>query len=132
MVEFALSLPSRFKVRHGTTKFLMRTSLAQHLPAGMATAEKRGFLPPLAARFAGPWGAQAGGMLAEACDGFGIERRPVMAMLDEHRAGRRDHAQRLWLVCQLALFLRNSRSTLSLREHAAVSDPTGNGGGTPP
>jgi asparagine synthase (glutamine-hydrolysing) len=111
MTEFALSLPPRFKVRHGTTKYLMRRSLAEYLPREISNASKKGFLPPLAAQFAGQWGADARGMLAGACDSFGIDRRPVMALLDEHRTLRRDHSNRLWLICQLALFLRNSRSS---------------------
>jgi asparagine synthase (glutamine-hydrolysing) len=113
MVEFALSLPPQFKVRHGTTKHLMRRSLADYLPGQIAHAPKKGFLPPLAARFAGPWGAEQAGMMENACDSFGIDRSRIRAMSEEHRAGRRDQSQRLWLIHQLGLFLRNQGNNTS-------------------
>ncbi len=117
MVEFALSLPPQFKVRHGTTKHIMRRSLADYLPGQVAHAPKKGFLPPLAAQFAGPWGADQIGMMANACDSFGIDRGRIRAMSNEHRAGHRDHSQRLWLIHQLGLFLRNkANSTLNQHE----------------
>jgi asparagine synthase (glutamine-hydrolysing) len=107
MVEFALSLPPLFKVHRGTTKILMRRSLADYLPAQIANAPKKGFLPPLAAQFAGSWGAGQTALMTNACDCFGIDRDRLLAMLNEHRAGRCDHSQRLWLIHQLGLFIRN-------------------------
>jgi asparagine synthase (glutamine-hydrolysing) len=107
MVEFALSLPPQLKVHRGTTKFLMRNSLADYLPRQVVQAPKKGFLPPLAAQFAGSWGTDQTTLLTSACDSIGIDRHRIPALLNEHRSGRRDHSQRLWLIHQLGLFLRN-------------------------
>lgn len=109
MVAFALSLPPQFKMRRNTTKYLMRSSLAETLPSRVAYAEKMGFLHPLAAQFAGNWGAGLTRMLADACDSLGIDRENILTLLEEHRSLRADHASRLWLIFQLALFLENSR-----------------------
>ena len=111
LMEFALKLPSRYKLRLGTGKYLMRRSLADQLPAEVVNAGKRGFTPPLAAEFAGEWGAEAGSLLTTACDSFGLDRVIAGRMLKEHRAGQRDHSRKLWLICQLALFQQNSRLT---------------------
>jgi len=119
MLEFALSLPPQYKVQHGNTKFLMRRSLADYLPPQVAHADKRGFLPPLAAQFAGPWGLEQTDMLTGACDSFGIDRKRILAMADEHRAGRRDHSQRLWLIHQLGLFLRNQQNSSVIHAESA-------------
>lgn len=107
MLEFGLSLPPHFKLRHGTTKYIMRRSLEDHVPKTL-TAGKKGFLPPLAAFFADREDSRTSAMLTDACDGFGLERRPVLTMLDEHRQMQRDHSDRLWLIYQLALFRRKT------------------------
>ena len=109
MMDFAFSLPPQYKVRHGTTKYLMRTSLSAVLSSQVAYAGKKGFLHPLADQFAGVWGAGLAGTLADACNSFGLDRHKILGMLKEHRARRSDNASQLWLILQLALFLQNSR-----------------------
>ena len=113
MVEFALSLPVHFKVRNGRTKYLMRRSLAQQLPRKISAAAKKGFLPPLAGLFSGLQGEQLTAPFPVTCDRFGLDRERVEALLAEHRSGRRDHSQKLWLVCQLGFFLANQDKVLS-------------------
>lgn len=47
LVEFVFSLPSRFKIRQGWTKWLLRTSMNEKLPASIAwRKDKVGFEPP--------------------------------------------------------------------------------------
>jgi asparagine synthase (glutamine-hydrolysing) len=47
LVEFLFSLPSRFKIRNGWTKWLLRHSLKDKLPASIAwRKDKTGFEPP--------------------------------------------------------------------------------------
>ncbi len=47
LVEFVFSLPSRFKIRQGWTKWLLRTSMHEKLPASIAwRKDKVGFEPP--------------------------------------------------------------------------------------
>ncbi len=110
IVEFALSLPARFKVRNGRTKYLMRNSLANRLPKQITGAAKKGFLPPLAGLFAGRSGEELTAPFPATCDRFGMDRKGVQALLAEHRSGRHDHSQRLWLICQLGFFLSNEEA----------------------
>jgi len=111
MVEFALSLPAHFKVRNGQTKYLVRSSLANRLPGQITGAAKKGFLPPLAGFFSGPIGEELSAPFPATCDRFGMDRKLIQAMLAEHHSGRRDHSQRLWLICQLGFFLQNEKGT---------------------
>lgn len=47
LVEFVFSLPSHFKIRQGWTKWLLRTSMNEKLPASVAwRKDKVGFEPP--------------------------------------------------------------------------------------
>ena len=47
LVEFVFSLPSHFKIRQGWTKWLLRTSMNEKLPASIAwRKDKVGFEPP--------------------------------------------------------------------------------------
>jgi asparagine synthase (glutamine-hydrolysing) len=107
LMEFALGLPSRCKLHHGTTKVIMRRALQESLPSRLVSARKRGFAPPLAAAFAGEWGHGVEGLLTAAGDSFGLDRRRIDTLLGEQRSRRRDHSAQLWLIYQLALFLRN-------------------------
>ena len=96
LVEFAARLPSRFRLRGGTAKYLLRRALARRLPADILNRRKQGFAVPI-----GKWikdgvlGDDAGAAIAGQTPEF------VGSTLARHRAGKIDH--RLFLWCQVVL-----------------------------
>ncbi len=100
LVEFAFSLPGGLKIRNGVTKFILREAVKDLLPAGIVQRKKEGFLLPVNAwliqRFRGfVESALAPDRLAL----HGILRPDaVRQLLDEHYAGKADHAVRLWTL----------------------------------
>lgn len=110
MLEFAFSLPPQFKVRHGVTKFIMRKSLSDDNYRHIASAPKKGFLPPLGTLFLGKRVSEITKFMTDACDTLGIDRHRILAMLQDHRTGRCNYSAQLWQILVLALFLRNSRT----------------------
>lgn len=65
VVEFAWSLPDRFKIRGGVTKWVLREVLYRHVPRDLVDRPKMGFSVPVSGWLTGPlkgWGDE---LLAE-------------------------------------------------------------------
>lgn len=102
LVEAAARTPAREKVRRGRTKVGLRRALREVVPAALLSRRKRGFAVPVAAALRGPLGDR----LAERLDTASLARTwlepaPLRALLAEHRAGRADHARRLYPLLAL-------------------------------
>jgi asparagine synthase (glutamine-hydrolysing) len=94
LVDFTRQLPSAFKLRDGTTKWLLKQHARTLLPHDIVDRRKQGFALPI-----GRWFAQSG-LGDEAVvpvERAGYWRRA----LAEHRAGKIDH--RLYLWCETVL-----------------------------
>jgi asparagine synthase (glutamine-hydrolysing) len=113
LAEYVARLPADAKVAGGTTKALLREIALTLLPRELVERPKYGFGVPLDEWFRdgladayrdlvlGP-GAQLGSHLDPAV---------AAGLLDEHRAGRRDHGLRLWLLLSFELWARRWSST---------------------
>ncbi len=102
LVEFAMRLPGTWKVRGLSTKKVLRRALTSVVPASVLKRRKRGFAVPVARAFDGALGDRLRERLTTsplARDLF--EPAPVLALLSEHRAGRADHARRLYPLLAL-------------------------------
>ena len=87
VADFARRLPAHFKLRNGTTKYLLKKALEPLLPADIIHRKKKGFGTPVGAWF------QTGRLALKSTSGLAVER------FARHRAGRAD--ERLYLWCQL-------------------------------
>jgi asparagine synthase (glutamine-hydrolysing) len=108
VIELAASQPSS---RHGSahdTKRLFREVIRPWVPADVLTRPKRGFGVPLRRWFQeGLIGWAREILLDPRSQQRGWTRPPqVGAMLEQHAAGQRDHAKRLWALISLELWAR--------------------------
>jgi asparagine synthase (glutamine-hydrolysing) len=100
LVEFALSLPSKYKVNGMTTKYLLKKAVSPYLPQEIVQRPKKGFGIPVA-----KWLRQDFKSLVDEylCDSF-IQRQglfnadTVKRMLEEHNEQRVDHRKELWTL----------------------------------
>lgn len=116
VVEFALSLPSSYKVNGMTTKYLLKKAVASLLPDAVIQRRKKGFGIPVAKWLRDDFKPLVDEFL---CQSF-IEKQglfnfsTIKSMLDEHNAGRVDHRKELWTLltfqCWWARFLASSRN----------------------
>jgi asparagine synthase (glutamine-hydrolysing) len=98
LVELCAQLPDEWKVNGRDGKVLLREIVAPDLPGEVLQARKRGFSVPLAQWWRGPAGSQLrGGILPlhAALRPF-VREEAAAQLIEEHRSGRANHAQRLW------------------------------------
>ena len=110
LMDLTWSLPERWLLRRGTTKPILRTLAARHLPAAVAAAPKRGFEVPVARWLAGPLRP----MLQDTLLARDARVRSFVdpSALAAFAAGTDDfpgnRPQSLWALLMLELFLRGT------------------------
>jgi len=65
MVEFAMSLPTRYKIMHWTQKYILKQSVRDLLPKEIIYRRKKGFPVPINAWFKGDFHDKAAGLLLD-------------------------------------------------------------------
>jgi asparagine synthase (glutamine-hydrolysing) len=108
LVALALSLPSRVKLPGRSLKGLLKAAFADVLPPAVLSHPKQGFAIPLGGWLRGELSGLVHELLAPECvRARGLFRaEAVSALVDEHFAGRRSHADRLWNLMMLELWAR--------------------------
>src|SRR5262249_42350241 len=132
VIDFAATLPSRFKIRDGRRKHVFKETLRPLLPPGILDRRKQGFGIPLGVWFRGG----LTDLFNEVLDsprarqrGY-FERSFVSRLLREHLARQRDHTLRLWQLLVFELWHRQYLDTPtagSPTAHARVAPFTSNG-----
>lgn len=98
LVELCARCPNEWKGNSRQGKLMLRDLVAADLPAKVLNAPKRGFSVPLAQWWRGPARQQIRDGLFPLHPALRRFLREEIAtqLLDEHQAGRANHAQRLW------------------------------------
>lgn len=106
VIEFAASLPERFKLRRLTTKYLLKRALRKLLPAENLNRRKMGFGVPI-----GHWlRGTLQQMLRETLLSEKALRRgylkpaTVTRLVEDHTSGKQDYAPQLWTLLMLELW----------------------------
>jgi len=99
-VEFAWRLPTRFKMRRGKGKWLLRQVLYRHVPRELVERPKTGFAVPIGSWLRGSLRAWAEELLSEERLSAGglLNPAPIRARWQEHLEGRRNWHASLWNV----------------------------------
>jgi asparagine synthase (glutamine-hydrolysing) len=106
LVEFAFRLPERLKLRGLVGKWILRRAFRNRLPAGILRRRKSGFSVPIAAWLRGEMAPMARDLLArERLHRQGLfDPAAAGALLEEHLAGRADHARLLWALLMFQMW----------------------------
>lgn len=112
LVEAVFRLPSRYKLRRGTLKWLLREAYRGVLPDPILDRKKHGFGVPVGSWWSGPLRAMVEDLLLDPRTALFdlLHPRPVRNLISEHTEGRRDHGHRIFLLVQLALWLNRCRA----------------------
>ena len=108
LVELAAAMPIEYKLRRGRGKRILAETFRDLLPQSVLHRKKMGFGVPIGAWFRGELKELAHDVLLDTkAQERGYFRPPaVQRLLDEHQAGKVDHAHRLWALLVLELWHR--------------------------
>ena len=108
LIELAFTIPSSLKMRYGSLKWLLREAYRDLLPSSILDRKKHGFGVPLAKWWSGDLKTMVDDLLLASSARINDYLRPqaVQQLLKEHRSGKRNHDQRIFLLVQLELWLR--------------------------
>ena len=108
LIDWALRLAPRHKVRGLEGKVLLKRLARKLLPAEVVDRPKVGFTVPLSPWFRGPLRELLGDtLLSPACLGRGyFEPAVLRGYVDDHLSGRRDRGRELWTLMTLELWHR--------------------------
>ncbi|XZE37054.1 asparagine synthase (glutamine-hydrolyzing) [Pirellulaceae bacterium SH501] len=108
LIEWAVSLPSQFKLRGNVGKYLLRETFADVLPATIWNRPKMGFGVPIAKWFRTSLRDRTYDALLSAdskCHQY-FQPKTIQLLVDAHMSGRENQAYRLWNLLMFELWLR--------------------------
>lgn len=116
LVEWSFSLPDRYKLRGGVSKWILRRAFSEELPPAILTRKKMGFGVPLGDWLRGPWREPVHDLFAAGQPRVSRYIRPgvLRALLLRHKEGAEDAGQRLWLLLTLEVWLRSLESPVAV------------------
>ncbi|MBI3332936.1 MAG: asparagine synthase (glutamine-hydrolyzing) [Candidatus Omnitrophica bacterium] len=108
LIEYAASLPDRFKLGGGGTKVLLKLACGDLLPPEIHRRGKMGFGVPLGSWFRGKWREPLKELLEPSSARIHRYLGPaaVRDLVSLHLGGREDAGHRLWLLLTLEVWLR--------------------------
>jgi len=108
LVEFALSLTDRCKLRGGEGKYILKKAMEGLLPREIIYRKKKGFPVPIREWFReGLYESARSTLLSTRFLSRGIVRRDyVERILESHRAGKEDHSRRIFSLLTLEMWMR--------------------------
>ena len=108
LIEFAQTIPASFKLRGLETKYIFKRAAAGLIPDEIINRPKQGFDVPIRRWFNRELREMLDDTLNDrrARERGDFNHQAVLAILDEHRRGVRDHARHLWSLLVLELWRR--------------------------
>lgn len=107
LVEWAMRLPLEFKLRGGTTKYLLKKVLARHLPQDMVYQPKKGFSMPLAQWLRGPLKSWSLELINDQTlmSRLPLSQPNIRKLAQLHHSGERETYPLLWSVLMLLCYV---------------------------
>ncbi len=108
LVEFAASIPSRFKIKNGVNKYLLKKAASRLLPPEVVYRKKQGFPVPIKAWFRGDFNEKIADVLLDPKSvqrGY-FNKEHIVKMLAMHKQGRDELSKLLFSLTVLEIWHR--------------------------
>ncbi len=108
LAEFCAGLPPSFKVRGKKLRHIEKKLAERYVPAEVLNRGKQGFSSPLTYLLADEFRFLYRALLTDSSlvrEGI-LRPEGIRSLLEDHLSGRRDHGQRLWLLCNAEIWYR--------------------------
>jgi len=106
LIEFAASLPGRFKIKNGRVKHILKEALRPLLPKDLIDRPKEGFVMPVNDWLKGRlWSILQDALSPANLNAHGLfDPDKVTDMINDHSTGHGNHANRLWNLFMFQLW----------------------------
>jgi len=114
LVEFVMGLPSEWKLRRFTSKYILKKAMENWLPDAVIKRPKKGFGVPIAKWVKGPLNALFRDLLAfdrVRREGF-LNPEYVTKLLHDHLLNKRDNRKQLWTLLVWELWMNHYHPSL--------------------
>lgn len=102
LMEMIASMPSEYKLRGRTSKYLLKEIAYEHIPHECIDREKQGFGVPLSAWFRGELKDFVREKLLDGTlAAHGFQNQGIRDMIDAHVEGQQNHGRNLWALLML-------------------------------
>ncbi len=111
LVEFAASLPFKYKQHGKSRKHILKSAFSDLIPDELRNRNKQGFGVPVASWFRGPWQERLRNHLLEGQavkTGF-FNRQATAKIIDSHCSAQADYSYPLWSMLIFELFLEQEQ-----------------------
>lgn len=105
--EFAATVPVKYKIQNGLTKYVLRQSFRDLLPASAVNRPKRGFPVPTRIWLRGPLAGEIEELLSDPVLDKYFFRSAIKKLIDDHREGRADNSRRIWTLVVFMTWFNN-------------------------
>ncbi|MDW7651354.1 MAG: asparagine synthase (glutamine-hydrolyzing) [Bacillota bacterium] len=102
--EFAATIPQKYKIKKGLTKYVLRRAFADLVPPAAINRPKRGFPVPTRVWLRGPLAKEVAELLADPALGQYFSRSAIRKLLADHRDGNADNSRKIWALVVFALW----------------------------
>jgi len=102
--EFAATIPTKYKIRGGLTKYALRQAFKDLVPSAAVWRKKRGFPVPTRVWLRGHLFKEVQAVLTDPALEKYFSRTYVKRLLGEHRGGRADNSRKIWTLLIFALW----------------------------
>ncbi len=108
LVQLALSLPEKYKVRNGQVKWIWKQIMRDKIPAEIITRRKTGFGIPIGAWMRNELYDYVRGNLVQSDSPLYryFDKNCIIKLLDDHKKGAADYSNHLWCLLLLESWLR--------------------------
>lgn len=106
---FAATIPTRYKIKNGLTKYVLRQAFAGVVPPEAAKRPKRGFPVPTRLWLRGPLAKKVSELLHDVTPAAYFNRSYIGMLFREHLDGQVDHSRKIWTLVILNLWLQQFR-----------------------
>ena len=115
LVEFAMKLPSRDKIRFGVQKYLVKKTFADMIPSYVMKRKKAGFPVPITAWIYGEWKSDIAHLLLDPASHTRAIYRPeaIEELLNSPEATQRRASRLLWGLLTMELWMNQFMSDIS-------------------
>ncbi len=114
-LEWAATVPSKYKLKGQEGKYILKKSLEPYLPNDVLYRPKMGFGVPLAKWFRGPLKDRLRHAITEGglVDSGLFDTAYLNQLVNQHQSGRRDHSTVLWSLMMFEATMREDGFSLS-------------------